>query len=165
VREVGEAYLWEAGMSIDCDGKSGAPCSNLQPPPYPDTSLHTSTDKPLDPVNLPFAVLPGSGCGLFDFNAHGVLPGSVVVVVNKKNNHIEYGVFGDEGDCKNLGSGSYALAKRLGINSDPKTGGTPDKVLYIVFKGPCAMLARPEDHQEAVDRGEALAAKLIEGAP
>jgi hypothetical protein len=61
--------------------------------------------------------------------------------------------------CKGL------TAKRLGINSDPKTGGTPDHVLYIVFKGPCAMLARPEDHQEAVDRGEALAAKLIEDAP
>jgi hypothetical protein len=164
VRQVGEAYLWEAGMSIDCDGMSAAPCSDLMPPPDPETSLHTTSDQALDSVNLAFAVLPASGCGLFDFAAHGVAPGSVVVVVNEKNNAIEYGVFGDVGDCHSLGSGSYKMAKRLGINSDPAAGGTASKVLYIVFKGPCATLTKPESHQEAVDRGEALAAKVIAAA-
>jgi hypothetical protein len=41
------------------------------------------------------------------------------------------------------------------------SGGTADKVLYIVFKGPCATVGKPEDHQEAMHRGEALAAKLV----
>ena len=45
--------------------------------------------------------------------------------------------------------------------SNPVNGGAPDKVLYIVFKGPCATVDKPEDHQEAMKRGQALAAKLV----
>jgi Fungal chitosanase of glycosyl hydrolase group 75 len=165
IREIGGAYLWESGMSIDCDGKSGAPCSSLNPMPDPETALHTSKGEPLDPIHLQFAVLPGSGCKLFDLDKNGVLPGSVMVVINEKNNKVEYGVAGDVGACESLGSASYLMADRLGIDPDPETGGTPDKVLYIVFKGPCATVDKPEDHQEATDRGEALAAKLVEAAP
>ncbi len=55
------------------------------------------------------------------------------------------------------------MANRLGIDDDPSTGGRADKVLYIVFKGPCTMLEEPEEHKEAEHRGKGLAARLIEG--
>ncbi len=87
-----------------------------------------------------------------------------MAVINEKNSKVEYGVAGDVGACESLGSASYLMADRLGIDPDPMNGGTADKVLYIVFKGPCAMIDKPESHQEATDRGEALAAKLVKSA-
>ncbi len=164
VFELGDAYLWEAGLSIDCDGKPASPCSERMPAPEPHTALQSSKGEPLDPVNLPFLVLPGSDCGPFNFEAHGVVPGSTMAVVNEENNRVEYGVAGDTGDCEALGSASYLMANRLGIDADPSTGGRADKVLYIVFKGPCTMLEEPEDHKEAEHRGEALATRLVKAA-
>lgn len=42
-------------------------------------------------------------------------------------------IYADIGPRFQLGEGSIALAKYLGINSDPKRGGTEEKMLYEVY--------------------------------
>ena len=42
-------------------------------------------------------------------------------------------IYADIGPRFQLGEGSIALAKALGINADPKRGGTEEKMLYEVY--------------------------------
>ncbi len=48
---------------------------------------------------------------------------------------IEYGIIGDTGPDDIIGEASYAMAKSLGIDPDPSTGGTDDEVVYVAFTG------------------------------
>jgi hypothetical protein len=97
----------------------------------------------------------------FDYSAHGIQLGSVVAVIY--GGKVAYGVFGDEGPEEIIGESSYAMAKSLGIDPDPDSGGTDGPVTYIVFTGSSGVVPKIEDHAAAVTIGEARAAALING--
>ena len=86
----------------------------------------------------------------------GIEIGQVAAIVY--HNQVVYAVFLDECGIKGvIGEASVATAKLLGIDSDPKTGGTDEPVTYLVFTGPSGRLTNPKDyadHAKAIAIGE-----------
>jgi hypothetical protein len=74
---------------------------------------------------------------------------------------LEFGVFGDQGPDEIIGEASYAMAKKLGIDPDPNTGGSDGPVYYIAFSGDNARVSVMEDHAEAVTIGTARVQELL----
>jgi glycosyl hydrolase group 75 (putative chitosanase) len=68
---------------------------------------------------------------------------------------------GGEGPKAIIGEASYAMAKNLGIDPDPSTGGTDSGVTYIAFTGAGAVVPKIEDHPAAVTLGQQLASTLV----
>jgi hypothetical protein len=52
------------------------------------------------------------------------------------------------------------MAKSLGIDPNPRTGGTADAVTYVIF--PSVKVTKKEDHAAAVTLGEAHARQLLD---
>ncbi len=98
------------------------------------TSLYDKTKKLEDPnryVNaeeIPYYVIPKK---LLKMNS--IHLGDLGFVYNWKNRKYSYAIFADVGSNKHIGEGSIALAKTLGINANPKNGGTDDDVVYLLF--------------------------------
>jgi hypothetical protein len=150
--ELPNALFWQADMDIDCDGKPSAECNKTADPSYSDqTSGQDSMGQALDAAVLPYVVVPLKSAR-FDYSKHGLTLGSVIMVVYQ--GQYEFGVFGDQGPTTIIGEASYAMAKRLGIDPDPSTGGVESGVSYIAFTGPSAVVPKLEDHDEAVRLGE-----------
>ncbi len=82
----------------------------------------------VDSESVPFFVLPGNamfGATLGDFG--------YVVNLGKK---LGYGaVFADTGPKDHIGEGSIALAKAIGVPSNPRKGGASQGIAYVVFPG------------------------------
>lgn len=68
----------------------------------------------------------------------GVVLGCRAVVTNPWNGKKADAVVGDIGPATHLGEGSIALALALGINSNPRRGGTDNHLLYEIFPGVAA---------------------------
>ncbi|GAA3826965.1 glycoside hydrolase family 75 protein [Streptomyces phyllanthi] len=152
-----DAVFWKADMDIDCDGEPGTRCNRATDPWYqPTTAYQQSDGRYLNAGTLPFVVVPIPS-RIWDYRADGVRGGSVAAVVY--GDRVQYAVVGDVGPSNIIGEASYALAERLGIDPDPRTGGAPSGVTYIVFKN--TRVTPVEDHQEAVAQGEALVRKLV----
>lgn len=153
------AVFWTADMDIDCDGRVTAVCNrNTDPAFQAGTAFQTSAGRPLDSSALPYVVVPGPG-PLWKYADHGIKGGSVAAVVY--GDKVVYAVVGDTGPTGIIGEASYAAAKRLGIDPDPKSGGTASGVTYILFRG--SRVSPIEDHEAAVAEGEALAAEFVAG--
>lgn len=155
------AFFWVADMDVDCDGKMTAQCNLNTDPDYQNqTSTTDSMNNPLDAANLPYVVIPLPD-SKFSYKAQGIKLGDVVAVIY--NGKVVYGVFGDEGPTSIIGEASYAMAKSLGIDPDPSTGGADCcGVTYIVFPGSAAVVSPIEDHAKATALGEQLATQLIQ---
>ena len=67
---------------------------------------------------------------------------------------VAYAIYGDRGPRTKIGEGSIALARALGIPSDPVRGGTQGGVTYIVFPG--SGTGRGLDQAEIDRRGAEL---------
>ncbi len=155
------AFFWKADMDIDCDGKTSTACNASTDPAFQnETSTTDSKGGWLDAASLPYVVVPLPSTR-FDYGASGIQLGAVVAVIY--GGKVSYGVFGDEGPSNIIGEASYAMAKSLGIDPNPATGGTDSGVTYIVFTGKSAVVAPIEDHSVAVTLGQSLAAKLVAG--
>jgi len=153
------AVFWQADMDIDCDGKTTAQCNSTTDPAYQNQTAATdSQGNPLDAAALPYVVVPGNGTR-FNYTNAGLKMGSVVAVIY--GGKIEYGILGDTGPVNIIGEASYAMAKNLGINPDPKVGGVDKGVTYIAFTGTTAVVKKKEDHTEAVTLGGTLSADLL----
>jgi hypothetical protein len=153
------AVYWKADLDINCNGKSSAACNATTDSGYVGQTTGTdSTGGFLDAATLPFVVIPGPS-GRFDYRKHDIAPGTVVAVIY--HGAVVYGVFGQEGAPDIIGEASYAMAKKLGINADPETGGVDSGVSYIVFTGPTGQVSKLEDHDEAVRVGQARALELL----
>jgi hypothetical protein len=74
---------------------------------------------------------------------------------------VQYAVVGDVGPGHIIGEASYATAKALGIRPDPRGGGAPSGVTYIVFRN--TQVKPIEDHAAAVATGERLAGLFVQG--
>ncbi len=154
---AGDAYFWTSGMAVDCDGQRTATCNeNTDCCFYDDTSFHQSDGKPFDAAQVPYVVIPLPS-SRWNYGDAGVEGGDVLAVIY--HGHVEYAVFADEGPDDSIGEASYATAKSLGIDPDPKTGGTSDKVTYIVFKN--SKVSPVENHAAAVTQGRRFAQQFV----
>lgn len=80
----------------------------------------------VDSEKIPYIVLPKK-------NSFGAVLGDMAVAYNIKNGRLAYAVYADTD--VGIGEGSIALARMLGINPNPRTGGTGSQanVIYLVF--------------------------------
>lgn len=153
------AVWWTSDMDIDCDGKQTTQCNKQTDAAYQNQTAATdSKGDPLDAAALPYVVIPGTSAR-FSYPSAGLKMGSVVAVLY--NGKLEFGILGDVGPSNIIGEASYAMAKNLGIDPDPSTGGVDNGVTYIAFTGTTAVVKKKEDHAEAVTLGQSLAADLI----
>jgi hypothetical protein len=152
------AVWYRADMDIDCDGQPTPRCNKSTDPWFqPETAFQDSKGRHLVADQLPYTVVP-SPSGTWDYRKHGIQGGGVVAVIF--NNRVEYTVVGDTGPSNIIGEASYAAAVNLGINPNPKTGGTDGPVHYLYFKN--SKVSPIEDHGKAVSQGEALAQKFLD---
>jgi len=108
--------------------------------PYPGmyvstTSLVNSAYGATNPLRyansetVPFFVLPTALVSL-----GGIHIGDIGYVYNTVTGLGCFAIYADSGPAGKLGEGSMYLADQIGINSDPKTGGTSSQIIdYIVF--------------------------------
>ncbi|MGW2051701.1 glycoside hydrolase family 75 protein [Streptomyces sp. NPDC001858] len=161
-----QAVFWTADMDIDCDGRPSPQCNSGTDPAFSAATSYTQSDgRYLDAVTLPYIVVPGVSA-IWDHRAHGVRGGAVAAVVYQ--DRVQYAVVGDTGPTGIIGEASYATAQALGINPDPRSGGTPSGVTYIVFKD--SRVTPIESHASAVEAGDRLARLFVQrtgagGAP
>lgn len=154
-----DALFWQSDMDIDCDGKPSEKCNAMTDPYFmSQTAAGDSRGDALDAAALPYVVIPKISAK-FDYRMAGLAMGSVVAVIYKDK--LEFGIIGDAGPAEGIGEASYAMAERLGINPNPRTGGTSDPVTYIAFTGPTAKVRKNEDHGEAVMVGKLRAAMFL----
>ena len=99
------------------------------------TSLHNATGSPTSPATyvdarkIPYIVLPPEF-----MNQFGVTLGDLALVTNQRNGKSSFAIFADVGPHGKIGEGSVALARALGLNDDPRHGGTGDSsIAYLVF--------------------------------
>jgi Fungal chitosanase of glycosyl hydrolase group 75 len=84
----------------------------------------------VDAASVPYVVLPPKGL------KHAKL-GDFATVVNLKSGRVAGGIVADESAPElPMGEGSMALAKMLGIDSNPRTGGIEKRgVAYVIYPG------------------------------
>ncbi|MFJ9920937.1 glycoside hydrolase family 75 protein [Streptomyces rubiginosohelvolus] len=152
-----DAVFWKADMDIDCDGRKTRACNRKTDPYFlPETAFQSSRGEPLDSAALPHVVVPGPS-KVWDYRKAGLTGGSVVAVVYR--DRVRYGVIGDIGPTGIIGEASYAMAKTLGIDPDPSTGGAESGVTYIAFKN--SRISPIESRARAQSRGAALAREFV----
>ncbi|MFR0354564.1 glycoside hydrolase family 75 protein [Streptomyces sediminimaris] len=153
------AVFWKADMDIDCDGQPGPHCNRRSDPLFSASTAYRQSDgRSLNAERLPYVVVPAAGSA-WDPADDGVRGGSVAAVVYR--GRVQYAVVGDIGPRGLIGEASYATARALGIDPDPRRGGVSSGVTYIVFKN---SQARPiESHAAAVAAGRRLARRFVQG--
>ncbi|MFI9344802.1 glycoside hydrolase family 75 protein [Streptomyces sp. NPDC052773] len=153
-----DAVFWKADLDIDCDGRPGRHCNGDTDPYFSASTAFTQSDgRYLDAERLPFIVVPAASA-IWNHRDDDVRGGSVAAVVHR--DRVQYAVVGDVGPGHVIGEASYATAERLGINPDPRRGGTDSGVTYIVFKG--SQASPIESHAAAVAEGERLARRWVD---
>lgn len=119
----GSVYF-RSGMAIDADGAPDA--RRIDPTGSTRTSLRYGDGSSVNAHNVPYFVLPAGR-----YKQYGIRPGDIAAV--RHNGRVDFAVFADVGPSHKLGEGSMALARELGINSNPRHGGVQHGVEYIVF--------------------------------
>jgi hypothetical protein len=154
------AFFWKADLDVDCDGQQTTECNKANDPDYQNQTSFTqqSDGKPLIASKLPYVVIPLPS-SRFRYDDQGIEPGALIIVIYQGK--VAYGVFGDQGPDQIIGEASYAMAKSLGIDANPASGGTDSGVTYIALTGKGAVVRPIEDHAAAVKLGEKLAAALV----
>ncbi|HMF91890.1 MAG TPA: glycoside hydrolase family 75 protein [Candidatus Angelobacter sp.] len=94
------------------------------------TSNDADPKKYVDARRIPYIVLPGELAESF-----GIRLGDFAVVSNQRNGRIAYAIYADVGPAGKLGEGSIALAKALGLPSNPRGGAVEGGVSFLVFPG------------------------------
>jgi hypothetical protein len=122
----GTVYF-RAGMAIDADGSPRA--RQIDPYGQTETSLRYKNGASVNAEKVNYFVLP-----LGQYQQFGVRKGDIAAV--RYGDEVRFAVFADAGPSHKLGEGSMALAASLGINPNPRNGGTHrPEVEYIVFPG------------------------------
>ncbi len=99
------------------------------------TSLRSAAGSPIAPATyvdarkIPYFVLPPEFMGQF-----GIALGDLAMVTNLKTGKSSFAIFADVGPHGKIGEGSIALAHALGLNDNPRHGGTVNpSIAYLVF--------------------------------
>ena len=118
---------------------NGNPIIQGSSDPYPGMYVSTtslvnsaySSTNPLRYVNsetVPFFVLPSAVSTL------GIVKGDIAFVYNTVTKKGCYAIYADAGPSGSLGEASIYLATAIGVNSNPRTGGTSSGIIdYIIF--------------------------------
>jgi hypothetical protein len=88
----------------------------------------TSPQTYVNASRIPFIALPADFTQQF-----GVNLGDLAVVVNTANGKRAYAIYADVGPNGKIGEGSIALAKALGIDAKPRSGGATRGIVYLIF--------------------------------
>lgn len=126
----GRTITHHAGMSIDTDGRIAdrekymAYAANDRTRQN-HTSLRYRGGRSLDPMRVPYVVLP--------LGYQGARLGDLVYVQYKGRG--AWAVVGDYGPETRFGEGSSALASQLGINPSGAHGGVRSGVTYTIYPG------------------------------
>jgi hypothetical protein len=151
------AVFAQTGLLVDCDGQRTEQCNeNTDCCFQNDTAFHQSDGQPLNAAALPYIVLPEDSSN-WRWQHEGIDGGSVAAVIY--NHQLTYAVVGDTDVPDKVPQGSYATAKALGMNPDPKNGGVDSGVTYIVFEN--AKADPIESHGSAVSVGERAAEAFL----
>ncbi|MFK0156465.1 glycoside hydrolase family 75 protein [Streptomyces sp. NPDC090499] len=154
-----QAVFWKADLDIDCDGQRTAHCNRSADPAFTAaTAYQQSNGRQLNAEKLPYVVVPGPS-RRWNHRKSGVRGGAVAAVIYK--GRVQYAVVGDTGPRDIIGEASYATAKALGVNPDPRVGGAPSGVTYIVFRH--SAVKPIENRAEAEAEGERLAEEFAGG--
>ncbi len=152
-----DAVFWKADLDIDCDGRPGRYCNERTDPLFSDTTAYQQSDgRQLSAERLPYVVVPAPS-HRWNHQEHDVRRGTVAAVVH--GDRVRYAVVGDVGPDDIIGEASYALARDLGVRSDPRGGGAASGVTYILFKGSGAFPI--ESRRAAAAQGERLARRFV----
>jgi hypothetical protein len=82
----------------------------------------------VDAMNIPYVVLPPEGFKYANL-------GDFATVVNLRNGKLEGAIIADESAPElQMGEGSIALARALGIDSDPRSGGVEKGIFYVIYR-------------------------------
>jgi Fungal chitosanase of glycosyl hydrolase group 75 len=102
----------------------------------------------VDAARIPYVVLPRAGL------THAKL-GDFATVVNLKSGKIAAAIVADESAPElQMGEGSIALADGLGIDSNPRNGGTDGAVAFVIYAGSGNGRPRTLDDINATSRRE-----------
>ena len=83
----------------------------------------------VDAEKIPYIGLPNK-----KHKQWGIRIGDIALVYNLKNGKRAFATFADIKNPNTLGEGSVSLAAQLGLNADPRRGGTSEAdIAYIVF--------------------------------
>lgn len=129
-------------LATDNMQENGTPLIQKSSDPAPGfyvsmTSLFDGSKPYADPARyvnaevIPYMVIPASLK-----NATNAQLGDYAAIINTVTGKITYGVFADVGPEGKIGEASMKAAEEVGVNNNPKTGGTHSKeIIYIVFPG------------------------------
>lgn len=90
------------------------------------------------------------------WTAAGVGKGDLAYVFDLETGKSSFAIVGDWGTENTLGEGSIALAKALGIDSDPRTGGQDNGISYVVFPRSATHPSWPRNPDEMKRQAEKL---------
>lgn len=153
-----KAVFWKADLDVDCDGRPTTRCNRRTDPMFSAATAYQQSDgRHLNAASLPYIVIPAPS-GIWNPRVQGVRGGAVAAVIYQ--GRVQYAVVGDTGPRDIIGEASYATARGLGIRPDPRDGGVPSGVTYIVFKD--SEVDPIEDHRAAVETGERLARQFVQ---
>jgi hypothetical protein len=137
LRNAGRPGHW-FGIVTDANGRPRVQGADDPAPGFhiSATSLtnrgHTRPDDPrryVDATRIAYVVLPPAV-----MHAGAARLGDIAVAFNRRNEQLAFAIFADIGPNVHIGEGSVALAKALGLPSDPKAGGASDRIIvYVVF--------------------------------
>lgn len=127
------------GIATDNGMSSGTPI--IQSPSEPAPGFYVSTTALVDRARknanparyvnsgqVPYIVLPLRP----KFHAAQTL-GDMAMIFNNATGKSSWAIYADIGPTNQLGEGSMALAEALGVNSNPKTGGTPKETIAMIY--------------------------------
>ena len=109
------------------------------------SKLPTDPRRYVDSETIPYIALPGPVMKKLG----GPKLGDLAAVVNKNNGKRSYAIVAEASPARRLGEGSIALAKRLGLPSDPRRSGVGSGVSMVVFPGSGNGRPKPLDEIEA----------------
>jgi hypothetical protein len=94
------------------------------------TKGRTDPKRYVDSSTIPYVVLPSDVMTRLKAKM-----GDFAVVIKSETRGLSHAIVADQGPKGQIGEGSIALAEALGIPSNPRSGGTSNGVLYLVFPG------------------------------
>ena len=107
---------------------------------YRERPGRTDPRRYVDATRVPYVVLPPQVR-----RSTGVRLGDFAFVWNRRNGKTAHAIFADIGPTDEIGEGSIALARALGMPSDPKAGGQAGDVVSVVFPRSGNQNGRPRD--------------------
>jgi hypothetical protein len=139
-------YL-RSGMSIDADGSPRA--GQIDPNGQSGTRMRYADNKSINSEVVPYMVLPSGG-----YQKFGIKLGDLALVRNTDNGRMAVAVFADTGPPHRTGEGSIELAREVGLNPSPTSGGTPKpSIEYLIL---------PKTHGDPPNNEHELMARIAE---